>query len=205
MAVTRLKSLGLARSDAIRGLIPKVHKYPSAVTHVTSFLANPAEHGRQEQEEAAMKLNRPNGYVLILFFIVITVLALVGAARPYDDPAKPAADKKIEPLIHSLDGADLYRAYCASCHGTDGKGHGPVVPALSVRVPDLTTIAQRNHGLFPAERVRGIIAGDDVFAAHGSRDMPIWGPVFHQVENDRDYGNIRLKSVTEYLKSIQQK
>ena len=153
-----------------------------------------------------MKPLKPNGYVLILFAAMATVIFLLGAARPnLDDPVKSAADKKIEKLIPSLSGADLYRYQCATCHGVDGKGHGPVVPALSVKVPDLTTIAKRNHGVFPAERIRNIISGDEVFFAHGSRDMPIWGPIFHQIENDRDYGNIRLKNVTEHLRSIQQK
>jgi mono/diheme cytochrome c family protein len=147
----------------------------------------------------------PNGFILILFFMIAMLIILVTAARSAaDDPAK-SQDKKHEKLIQSLNGADLYRHHCATCHGTDGKGHGPVVPALSVSVPDLTTIAQRHHGLFPAERVSNIIAGDDIFAAHGSRDMPIWGPIFHQVENDRDYGNIRIKNLTDYLRSMQQK
>ncbi|MFI5103631.1 MAG: c-type cytochrome [Terriglobales bacterium] len=153
-----------------------------------------------------MKPLKPNGYVLILFAAIVTGIFLVGAARPnFDDPVKSAADKKIEKLIPSLNGADLYRYHCATCHGVDGKGHGPVVPALSVKVPDLTTIAKRNHGEFPADRIRNIISGDEVFYAHGSRDMPIWGPIFHQIENDRDYGNIRLQNVTEHLRSIQQK
>jgi mono/diheme cytochrome c family protein len=153
-----------------------------------------------------MKPRRPNGYVLIAFAAIATLIFIAGAAWPSDDdPVKTQAEKKNEKLIPSLKGPDLYRAHCAPCHGVDGKGHGPVVPALSVKVPDLTTIAQRNHGIFPAERVSNIISGDDIFAAHGSRDMPIWGPIFHQIENDRDYGNIRLKNLTDYLRSIQQK
>jgi hypothetical protein len=53
--------------------------------------------------------------------------------------------------------------------------------------------------------VRRIIAGDENHAAHGSREMPVWGPVFHQIENDQDLGYVRLQNMTEYLISIQQK
>ena len=85
------------------------------------------------------------------------------------------------------------------------KGDGPVAPALKTKVPLLTTLAQRNHGTFPTARVRSIIAGDEIHAAHGSREMPVWGPVFHQIQNDQDLGYVRLQNVTEYLSSIQQK
>ena len=87
----------------------------------------------------------------------------------------------------------------------NGSGDGPVASALKGKVPDLTTLARRNGGKFPAVRVRGIIAGDKRYAAHGSREMPVWGPIFHQIEYDRDLGYVRLQNVTEYLGSIQQK
>ncbi|SRR6266849_7232275 len=106
-------------------------------------------------------------------------------------------------LIHSIQGADLFSAYCASCHGVSGTGNGPASPALKKHVPDLTRIAQRNGGFFPEERVRKIIAGDASITSHGSRLMPVWGPVFHQVEQDQDWGNVRLENLVKYLKSIQ--
>jgi mono/diheme cytochrome c family protein len=149
--------------------------------------------------------SRPNGYLLIVFAVVITVIVLVGAVPRPDDPAKSQKDKEIERLIYSLKGPDLYRAHCAPCHGIDGKGNGPVAPALKDPLPDLTTIAKRNGGLFPVEHVRNIIAGTDVMIAHGSREMPIWGEIFHQVQDDRDYGNVRLQNVMDYLRSMQQK
>jgi len=104
-----------------------------------------------------------------------------------------------------LDGSKIFINYCASCHGVNGSGDGPVASALKGKVPDLTTLARRNGGKFPAVRVRGIIAGDERYAAHGSREMPVWGPIFHQIEYDRDLGYVRLQNVTEYLGSIQQK
>jgi mono/diheme cytochrome c family protein len=104
-----------------------------------------------------------------------------------------------------VEGPDLYRAYCASCHGRDATGQGPAAPAMKAAVPDLTSIARRNGGIFPHGRVRKIIAGDDEILSHGSREMPIWGPIFHQVERDRDWGLVRLENLSKYLESIQKK
>jgi mono/diheme cytochrome c family protein len=104
-----------------------------------------------------------------------------------------------------LGGAAIFKNYCSSCHGASGSGDGPVAPALKAKVPMLTTLARRNRGKFPSARVRSIIAGDENHAAHGSREMPVWGPLFHQIQNDQDLGYVRLQNVTEYLISIQQK
>ncbi len=136
--------------------------------------------------------------------LVVTgiILSTAGTQEPQ---SRAGQTKEGQPLIASLKGPDLFRAYCAPCHGEDGKGNGPVAPALNTKPSDVTTIAQRNGGVFPTKRVRTIIAGDELVIAHGSRDMPIWGPIFHQVEWDRDYGEIRLQNITRYLESIQQK
>lgn len=136
-------------------------------------------------------------------------LALCCAALPWLAGAspqnKPPARTHDQSAILPLDGSKIFSNYCASCHGVNGSGDGPVASALKGKVPDLTTLARRNGGKFPAVRVRGIIAGDERYAAHGSREMPVWGPIFHQIEYDRDLGYVRLQNVTEYLGSIQQK
>jgi mono/diheme cytochrome c family protein len=116
---------------------------------------------------------------------------------------KSPASQQAPPLIQSVEGPDLFRAYCASCHGKDAKGNGPAAVALKPKVPDLTLLAKNNGGKFPEDRVRKTIMGDDALTAHGSREMPVWGPVFHQIENDTDWGNVRLANLTRYLKSIQ--
>jgi mono/diheme cytochrome c family protein len=128
---------------------------------------------------------------------------LAAANTSVDDKAKQKPDQPAGPLIHSLEGPDLYRAYCASCHGVNAKGDGPVAPALVAKTPDLTTIAQRNGGVYPKDRVRRIITGDEAVMAHGSREMPVWGPIFHQVQEDRDYGHVRLQNLTNYLQTLQ--
>jgi len=105
-----------------------------------------------------------------------------------------------------LDGAQIFRSYCATCHGADGKGQGPVATALKHPPSDLTLISRRNGSRFPRDRVKAIIAGQEQsISAHGSREMPVWGPVFHEVERDQDWGEIRLENVTTFLQSLQQK
>ena len=113
------------------------------------------------------------------------------------------SEQKFQQLIRSLEGPDLFRAYCAPCHGLDGKGRGPAASALKAKVPDLTILAGNNGGLFPSIRVRRTILGDEVRMSHGSREMPIWGPIFHQVEADMDWGNVRVENILKYLESIQ--
>jgi mono/diheme cytochrome c family protein len=140
----------------------------------------------------------------IALALVITTL-LTGAQPVQEQDSKSAEDNKNVYLIPSLEGADLFHSYCASCHGADGRGEGPAARALTAKVPDLTTIAKRNGGIFPARRIERVISGDDLVVAHGSREMPIWGPIFHQIEKDRDLGNVRLRNVAKYIQSIQQK
>jgi hypothetical protein len=138
---------------------------------------------------------------------VTLCLAVVAdtARASQEHPSKNAKEQEPMHLIPSLDGGELFRSYCATCHGVTGKGDGPVAAALEAKLSDLTTIARRNGGTFPTRRVRTIIAGDDLIIAHGTREMPIWGPIFHQVEWDRDFGNVRLDNVTKYVESIQEK
>lgn len=75
-------------------------------------------------------------------------------------------------------GPELYQQFCASCHGTSGRGDGPVAGSLGVEVPDLTRLAIRQGGFFDRERVERIIDGRQIIAAHGRRTMPIWGEAF---------------------------
>lgn len=149
-----------------------------------------------------MKPNKTGVFLMSLQGAVLLAGLFAAASTPPDDKTKSKAQEPGR-LIGSLKGVDIYRAHCASCHGMEGKGDGPVASALTTRPPDLTTIAQRNGGVFPAARIKKVIAGDEGMAAHGSREMPVWGPVFHQIQEDRDYGEIRLQNLVDYLKSIQ--
>jgi mono/diheme cytochrome c family protein len=78
-----------------------------------------------------------------------------------------------------------------------------VAATLKATVPDLTIIAASNDGTFPVARMKRIIMGEGMIASHGSREMPVWGPIFHQVEEDVDRGNVRVENLVTYLESIQ--
>ena len=137
-----------------------------------------------------------HGLMLVLVLLVSVVVsssAQIGYQR--------------HPPIRPVDGASIFGNYCAACHGLDGRGKGPVSKALKQEVPDLTSLSLRNHGTFPAIHVRTVITfgADDLLPAHGSKEMPIWGRIFHEIEFDQDLGNVRLENVTKYLESIQRK
>jgi mono/diheme cytochrome c family protein len=140
----------------------------------------------------------------ILTIGVITMFSVFG--RTAAAQSKPASQKEYEELIYSVRGPDLFRAHCAPCHGPDGKGSGPVSAALKTKPADLTLLEKNNGGKFPIAGIRKFISGDDPFlASHGTREMPIWGPIFHQIEEDQDFGGVRLQNLIAYLQTIQQK
>jgi mono/diheme cytochrome c family protein len=143
----------------------------------------------------------------ILRTFVLICFAVAGLhATPQATPKTPEkAKEQLEQLIYSVKGLDLFRAHCAACHGSDANGNGPLASMLKAKAADLTVLAKNNGGEFPSARVRKTITGEDVLASHGSREMPIWGPIFHQIESDQDFGNVRVQNLVKYLESIQQK
>ena len=104
----------------------------------------------------------------------------------------------------SVEGADLFKTHCASCHDITGTGHGPMAPALRRAPTNLTLIAKLNGGMFPAARVRRIIDGQDV-ESHGDRDMPVWGDAFRTTRKGRsqESADARIAAIVRYLESIQ--
>jgi hypothetical protein len=109
-----------------------------------------------------------------------------------------AQDRSPRKPITTLDGKEIFNSYCA-------KGHGPVARAIRTGLPDLTTLA-RQKSKFPTEGLEKFILGDgNPAAAHGSREMPVWGPLFRHVENDQDLGLIRARRVVEYIQSLQRR
>ena len=96
-----------------------------------------------------------------------------------------------------MEGVDTFKAYCVSCHGPQAKGDGPAAVALKKMPADLTTIAKRNGGKFSASDVEDIIMGTSVMASHGSREMPIWGPVFQSLAPDTSVVKLRVSNLVE--------
>jgi mono/diheme cytochrome c family protein len=134
------------------------------------------------------------GPVIALLLLGVAIMAAAA------DPPGQAAVAKVE-------GAYAFRTYCASCHGADGKGEGPMAANLRFRPPDLTLVAKRNGGTFPADRVHRIVDGRKPLAGHGGPDMPIWGDAFRGADTafDEAQAKARIQSIVEHLRSLQQR
>jgi mono/diheme cytochrome c family protein len=133
--------------------------------------------------------------------IVATVFAAIfaGTAIAQQKPRIEQAPMEQIPVTNS---AGMFLSYCAPCHGKLGRGDGPAAAALT-RVPaDLTKISARNKGTFPEVRVKRYIEGADEIAAHGTRDMPMWGPLFRSLSQET--AALRVQALTDYLKRLQQ-
>ena len=104
-------------------------------------------------------------------------------------------------------GLELYRHFCASCHGARGRGNGPVAKTLKASVPDLTVISKRNGGIFPTDQIHRFIDGQTFLAAHGSREMPVWGWEFYgrvdEEPGQRKHVEKLIGRLVDYLHSIQ--
>lgn len=102
-------------------------------------------------------------------------------------------------------GPEMFRSYCAPCHGTDGKGTGPAASALKKAPADLTLLTMKNNGKFPTLAVQNTIKGDSSYGAHGSRDMPMWGDLFHSLSPGDGGVLIRIRVLRDYIETLQQK
>ncbi|MEO8258827.1 MAG: cytochrome c [Acidobacteriota bacterium] len=140
--------------------------------------------------------------VALAGLIVAGVAGMAVAGHP--QTAAPGAVRSL--LAPSLEGRDIYRFFCASCHGLEGRGDGSVAVALQIRPPDLTRLATRNDGRFPRERLRDFVTnGPGTPAAHGTGEMPVWGPTFRSLEPSDQVVAARIANVIAYLESIQVK
>ena len=134
--------------------------------------------------------------VLLAMFMGLAVLVL---------SAEQKEIKKIPVTPTRADSAvDMFKTYCASCHGVDGKGHGPAAEALKVAPADLTVLSQMNAGKFPAGKVSRVVEGADVIPAHGSSDMPTWGPIFRSLDpSNSALTKLRIANLVKYIDSMQ--
>ena len=117
--------------------------------------------------------------------------------------AQAQTPKPVPFPAESLVGKDSFEAYCASCHGTDGRGNGPVAGSLRNVPTDLTALANRNADSFPRERVTAVLMGTSrTVVAHGTRAMPIWGPMFRMFESDAR-AQVRIDNLVAYIERLQ--
>ena len=130
-------------------------------------------------------------------FPAIIWAALIATTTANADPLNTSAGA----------GKKIFEANCASCHGSDAHGGGPVSKSLAIKPADLTLIAARRGGKFDDEEIVRKIDGREEIGAHGNRDMPVWGRVFSKnagadsIGEEVNQGN--LLALVDYLKSLQ--
>jgi mono/diheme cytochrome c family protein len=145
----------------------------------------------------------------LAFTTMLGLVALaVGAAEKTlpKPPVKPAPGAAAgQDAAASVSGAYDYRVHCASCHGAEGKGDGPMVDNLRFHPPDLSLLSRRAGGSYPADRVQRVVDGRVPLKGHGGTDMPIWGDAFKNAETGYDEGSVRrrIQGVVEYLRTLQ--
>ena len=135
-------------------------------------------------------------------FLVMALLT--GLACQAQAQVKPTIERAPAKSTDASSGSEMFTTYCAVCHGPDGKGTGPAATALKKQPANLTQLSKKNAGKFPALAVANVIKGSDVVASHGSRDMPIWGKIFWDMDGEK-VANLRIHNLTEFVQSLQEK
>lgn len=135
---------------------------------------------------------------------LIGSLLVVGCLGAAMSTAQQSTFPREQPLIlKTTVGSELYKFYCSNCHGLDAKGRAPTT-AMQVAGPDLTTLAARNRGVFPHDRVEAIIKhGVTDMPSHGPKNMPVWGAIFRGLEPNDTMVEIRIANLITYLQSVQ--
>lgn len=121
--------------------------------------------------------------------------------------AAPAPAPPQERQVADYSGNELFKTYCAVCHGASAHGDGPLAANMKKRPPDLTQFSKQNNGTFPAEMVFKIIDGREPVAGHGGKDMPVWGDAFKRatVGGSEDAVKMRIQALVTYIERLQEK
>jgi len=136
---------------------------------------------------------------------VLSIVSLLAAGLLAAQTPKGVKKVPLTPTSPAS-GSEMFRTYCAVCHGVDGKGGGPAADALKKAPSNLTQLTAHNHGKFPEDHVAQAITGDTQIGAHGTRDMPVWGDLFRSLNGgSADLVTLRIANLTDYIKSIQAK
>ncbi|MBZ5551345.1 MAG: c-type cytochrome [Acidobacteriia bacterium] len=101
-------------------------------------------------------------------------------------------------------GKKLFETNCASCHGKDGKGSGPVAVAMKAPPTDLSQIAKKNQGKFDEVHVMAFVDGEKAISAHGTREMPVWGTRFRRSKGSME-SSLNIYVLMKYIESLQEK
>lgn len=140
-----------------------------------------------------------------MFWILGTLILFALALGAQEQPAKVIKHVPVKPTSPAS-GKEMYNTYCAVCHGMDGKGAGPAAGALKMPPTDLTSLSTKNGGKFPSMQVAATIRGEANVAAHGSKEMPVWGKLFWSMSGGHE-GEVqqRVANLTSYVEAMQAK
>jgi mono/diheme cytochrome c family protein len=131
---------------------------------------------------------------LVLFFGTITLFG--------ETAKKEGIEMKPVPRSNISSGAQMYKDYCAVCHGVDGRSDGPATTHLKTAVPELRTLALRNHGKYPNARVATILRDGLHSTPPGELGMPTWGALFRP--HDGAATELRIQNITKFIGTLQQ-
>jgi len=138
-------------------------------------------------------------------FSLITMAALLALGMGFADQS----GKKVTLTASKTaptSGKQMYLSYCAPCHGVDGRGNGPIAPVLKVPPTDLTTLSRNNHGKFPDSHIVTVLQNGTELRAHGTQEMPVWGPIFGKMDGTNPQDKLlRMSNVSRYLETLQVK
>jgi mono/diheme cytochrome c family protein len=139
--------------------------------------------------------------------LLATLVAAAGLCLAQDQTAtKPAVKQTPIKQTSPASGKEMFAAYCAPCHGADGKGNGPAAASMQVPPTDLTQMAKKHDGKFPANSLASTLKFGNGPGAHGSADMPVWGPLFQSLDRFHDTSvQQRVSNLVSYIESIQAK
>ena len=141
-----------------------------------------------------------------LFFAAAAATLLLTAG--YADQPNQSKGTVTIPVgkVNPTDGKQMYSSYCAPCHGADGRGKGPVASALKEPPTDLTMLAKNNNGKYPDTHVAAVLQFGSSTPAHGTAQMPVWGPLLGKISNVQSQeAQLRISNLSRYLESIQAK
>ena len=137
---------------------------------------------------------------------VAMLLTLAIAQQAATAPSTPTV--KHVPIMRAPvnSGKDMFNSYCAVCHGTDAKGAGPAASAMKTNPADLTALAKKSGGKYPASHVAAVLRGQSITASHGSQDMPVWGPLFSSISQGHEAQvQQRIANLVGYVETLQTK
>ncbi|MGA8509587.1 MAG: cytochrome c [Candidatus Sulfotelmatobacter sp.] len=144
-------------------------------------------------------------FILVFPVLIVVTFAVAAQDQPQDQPKTTIQHVTVKPTSPAS-GKEMYTSYCAVCHGTDGKGGGPAASALKTPPADLTMLSKNNGGKFPAMKVTSTLRGTSSLPAHGSKEMPVWGPLFRGMSSGHE-GEVqqRVANLTQYIETLQAK